>query len=141
MIEHTFVEERCKTEDKDLIHVRFMTEEQLLASDIFGGPMCFARARYDYLKHSNEGIYKWLMRYGYMYEECRRAKHFIRQKFHDISEGYVLKNPNNYNAKMYTENLKLNIEADTYAREIVNADYVCSNNLYYYMRDLDFDEE
>ncbi|MFG6325920.1 MAG: hypothetical protein K1W00_03635 [Lachnospiraceae bacterium] len=37
MIEHIYVEERCKTEDKDLIHVKFMTEEQLLASDIFGG--------------------------------------------------------------------------------------------------------
>lgn len=136
-----FVEEKCKKEDKDLIIVRKMTEDQLLSSDIFGGPMCFARARYDYLKHNKKETYDGLMRNGYMYEECRRAKLFIRKKFHDISESYVLKNPNNYNVKEYMENLKLINEADAYAREIVNADYVCSDELFYIMRNLEFDEE
>ncbi len=45
MIEHIYVEERCKTEDKDLIHVKFMTEEQLLASDIFGGTNVFCKGK------------------------------------------------------------------------------------------------
>lgn len=136
-----FVEDRVIKDDKDIILVRHMTENKLLSSDIFGGPMCFARARYEYLKHSEPKKYEGLMRSGYMYEECRRAKLFIRKQYSELREKYISKNPYNYNTKNYFENLKLVNEAEIYAREIVNAYYVCSDEYYYIIRGLDFDEE